>query len=84
MSKGLGFDRVIIYPTAPIIKYLKDGKLTKISNGKTVNAFDIPKFYVALTRARYSVAIVCDFKFENYQDGLIKWNTLTGTQQTLF
>jgi len=84
MSKGLGFDRVLIYPTQPILKYLKDGKLTKIKKGKTVDAFDIPKFYVALTRARYSVAIICDFEKETYQDGVTKWNTLTYSQTQLF
>lgn len=84
MSKGLGFDRVLIYPTGPILKYLRDGKLTKTQNGKQKNTFDIAKFYVAITRARYSVAIVCNFKNENYIDGLIKWNTLTSIQQTLF
>jgi DNA helicase-2/ATP-dependent DNA helicase PcrA len=52
-SKGLGFDRVLIYPTDKIKQYLKDGDLTRI---ETVKA----KFYVALTRARYSVGIVCD------------------------
>jgi DNA helicase-2/ATP-dependent DNA helicase PcrA len=83
-SKGLGFDRVLIYPTQAIIKYLKDGKLTKTQKGKVKDAFDVAKFYVALTRARYSVAIVFDFKNEAYIEGLIKWNVLTYTQQTLF
>ncbi|HEY1871033.1 MAG TPA: UvrD-helicase domain-containing protein [Chitinophagaceae bacterium] len=60
-AKGLGFNRVLIYPTDTIIQYLKTGNLTKTIRGKTVEAFDIAKFYVAITRARYSVGIVYDF-----------------------
>ena len=60
-SKGLGFDRVILYPTDSIIEYLKNGILTKIDNGKLKGTFDIPKFYVAITRAKYSVAIIYDY-----------------------
>lgn len=54
-SKGLTFTRTIIYPTRPIIEWLKDhtSELTPISRSK---------FYVALTRAKYSVAIVCSSK----------------------
>lgn len=88
MSKGLGFDRVLIYPTDPIIKYLKNGKLTKIERVKdkvkVKDAFDIARFYVAITRARYSVAIVCNFKDEKYPDGIKKWNVITSTQVSLF
>jgi DNA helicase-2/ATP-dependent DNA helicase PcrA len=47
-------DRVLIYPTEKIKTYLITGDLKDID---TVRA----KFYVALTRARYSVGIVCDF-----------------------
>ncbi|MFH0989858.1 MAG: UvrD-helicase domain-containing protein [bacterium] len=54
MSKGLGFDSVLIYPTEKIGKYLTTGDLKSI---ETVRA----KFYVAITRARQSVGIVCDF-----------------------
>lgn len=50
-SKGLGFDRVLIYPTNKIKDYLKGGDLRRI---ETVRA----RFYVAATRARHSVAIV--------------------------
>ena len=77
--KGLGFDRVLIYPTDPIIKYLKDGILSKIVKGKSNNeskekkAFDIAKLYVALTRARYSVAIVYDYSTESFIEGVKKW-----------
>ncbi len=49
-AKGSTFDRVLIFPTGPIREYLQTGDLTK--------AGDISKFYVAVTRARYSVAFV--------------------------
>jgi len=50
MSKGLTFDRVLIFPTKPIKEYLKDGNLEKIG--------DKSKFYVAITRAKSSVAFI--------------------------
>nr|WP_121269863.1 UvrD-helicase domain-containing protein [Pedobacter schmidteae] len=71
--KGLGFDRVLIYPTASIISYLKNGILTKKVKGKDVPAFDIAKFYVAITRARYSVGIICSNDEILNIKGLRKW-----------
>lgn len=64
-SKGLTFNRVLIYPTTPIINWLKD------------NNSDLPpssrcKFYVAITRAKYSVGIVCDYQDGEFED-YIKW-----------
>ena len=50
-SKGLGFDRVVIYPSAPMVNWLKD-------NGAELTQAARAKLYVALTRARNSVAIV--------------------------
>lgn len=50
-SKGKTFDRVLIYPTGPIKAWLKDrSQILK----ETTKA----KLYVAITRARYSVAFV--------------------------
>ena len=65
-SKGLTYDHVIIYPSKTIIDYIKNGNLIKmVKNKKGImeekNAFDIAKFYVAITRAKYSVAIVYDY-----------------------
>lgn len=60
-SKGLSFDRVLLYPPDTFISYLKDGTLRKIVKGKEKEAFDIAKLYVAITRARYSVGIVWDY-----------------------
>ena len=76
-SKGLGFDRVIIYPTKGIEKYLRDGKLKKKEGSKEKEIFDIAKFYVAITRAKRSVAIATDFSDdENFIGGIIKYRSL--------
>lgn len=58
MSKGQTFDRVLIYPTNAMKEYFDTGLLSKVVKGETKPAFDIAKLYVALTRARYSAAIV--------------------------
>lgn len=79
-SKGLTFERVLIYPTQPIVKYLKDGILVKsVKNKKGVfedkKAFDIAKFYVAVTRAKHSVAIVLDYKDHDvFIEGVSKYD----------
>jgi len=74
--KGLGFDRVLIYPSEPIKKYLKDGLLYKTVNEKRKNIFDIAKFYVAITRARYSVGIVYDHvDTEEFIEGVKLWRS---------
>lgn len=52
--KGLTFDRVLIFPNKPIKKYLNDGQQEKLA------PITKAKFYVGITRARYSVAIVVD------------------------
>ncbi len=54
-AKGLSFDRVLIYPTDAMEDWIfsHSGKLASITRAK---------FYVALTRARHSVAIVIDDK----------------------
>lgn len=50
-SKGLSFDRVLIYPTKPFIAWLIDNNSELADTSRS-------KFYVAITRARYSVGIV--------------------------
>ena len=59
-AKGETFDRVLIYPTKDMAKWVEDTS-TQLSDGARA------KFYVALTRARYSAAIVtdCDDGFES-------------------
>lgn len=51
-SKGRTFDRVVIFPTKPMKQYLSSKNL-KVAG-------DISKLYVAVTRAKYSVAFVVD------------------------
>jgi len=50
VAKGSTFDRVMIFPTKPMLKYLEDGDETKLKAPE--------KLYVAVTRARFSVAFV--------------------------
>lgn len=52
--KGLTFNRVIIYPTQPM--------LDLISKGKPMAEKSACSFYVAVTRAKSSVAIIVDSK----------------------
>lgn len=54
-SKWLWFKRVLIYPTWPIKNWIKDNSIELPSVSRS-------KFYVALTRAKYSAAIVYDYK----------------------
>lgn len=65
-SKGLSFDRVLIYPTNPILKWLKD-------NNSELAPTSRSKLYVALTRARYSVGIICDYPDSVNIEGIFKW-----------
>lgn len=51
-SKGRTYDRVLIFPTKPILEYLATGDVEK--------AGDRSKFYVAVTRAKFSVAFVVE------------------------
>ncbi|MFN3327584.1 MAG: UvrD-helicase domain-containing protein, partial [Fervidobacterium pennivorans] len=60
LSKGQTFPRVLIFPTGGIKHYLKNNTLDD-------KVGDIPKFYVAVTRAKYSVAFVFDDKPANNQ-----------------
>jgi len=52
-SKGLGFDRVIIYPTKEMMDWLKNAK-------SQLKAETRAKLYVGLTRASHAVAVVYD------------------------
>jgi DNA helicase-2/ATP-dependent DNA helicase PcrA len=54
-SKGMTFERVLIYPHGPAQKWLASGKTSDVEKSAT-------KMYVATTRARYSVAFVFDGK----------------------
>lgn len=65
-SKGLSFDRVLIYPTNPILKWLKD-------NNSELAPTSRSKLYVALTRARYSVGIISNYPDTINLTGINKW-----------
>lgn len=65
-SKGLGFDRVLIYPTKNILDFILDSK--------NLEGTSRAKFYVAITRARHSVGIVYNFKDSDNVENIEKWN----------
>ncbi len=54
-SKGRGFDHVVILPTGPMQKWLVDPDSELAAQSRA-------KFYVALTRARHSVAVAMNWK----------------------
>jgi superfamily I DNA/RNA helicase len=54
-SKGRGFDHVVILPTSPMQKWIADPESNLAAQSRA-------RFYVALTRARYSVAVAMDWK----------------------
>ncbi|MBK6484304.1 MAG: hypothetical protein IPG01_14515 [Chitinophagaceae bacterium] len=66
-SKGLSFNRVLIYPTKPILTWFSN-------NDSELAATSRSKLYVALTRARFSVGIICNYSDETEIDGIQKWN----------
>jgi DNA helicase-2/ATP-dependent DNA helicase PcrA len=53
-SKGLTFDHVLLYPTDQMKKWVRD-------HNSSLTSSTCAKFYVGLTRARHSVAIVIDY-----------------------
>lgn len=65
-SKGLEFDSVLIYPTAPLIKWINN-------NNSDLAPTSRSKFYVALTRARYSIGIIYDYEDDTTIDGVQKY-----------
>lgn len=54
-SKGRGFDHVVILPTGPMQKWLADPQTALATQSRA-------RLYVAITRARHSVAIAMDWK----------------------
>lgn len=65
-SKGLSFDRVLIYPTNPILQWVVD-------NNSELAPTSRSKLYVALTRARFSVGIICEYSEDTKIEGIEKW-----------
>lgn len=66
-AKGLSFDRVLIYPTKPFIDWLKNNNTELAPTSRS-------KFYVAITRARYSVGIIYDYSDKTEIEGIKKWD----------
>lgn len=52
-AKGLSFDRVLIYPTKPFLDWFKNNNAQLAETSRS-------KLYVAITRARHSIAIICN------------------------
>ncbi|MBT3234165.1 MAG: UvrD-helicase domain-containing protein [Calditrichaeota bacterium] len=65
-AKGEAFDRVLIYPTEDMRTWVNNNN-SSLSEGARA------KFYVALTRARYSAAIAMDFNDVHEIQGVNKW-----------
>ncbi|WP_440955526.1 UvrD-helicase domain-containing protein [Methanosarcina sp. Mfa9] len=65
-SKGHTFGRVLIYPTDDMINWIANNS-HGLSDGAKA------KFYVALTRAKHSVAIVMDYDTGIEYEGVNKW-----------
>ena len=65
-SKGMEFERVLIYPTQPFIKWLADNTSDLAPTSRS-------KFYVALTRAGFSVGIVFDYDDSINLEGIGKF-----------
>ena len=65
-SKGLAFDRVIIYPTEPMAKWLRN-------RGTTLTDEARAKLYVGITRAKASVAFVYDYADTESLEGLQRY-----------
>jgi superfamily I DNA/RNA helicase len=61
-SKGRGFDHVVILPTGPMKKWLADPSTELAAQSRA-------KFYVALTRARHSVAVAMDWNVASLPAG---------------
>jgi len=65
-SKGLSFDRVLIYPTKPFIDWLRNNDSELASTSRS-------KFYVAITRARYSVGIILNYTEITNINGIVNF-----------
>jgi len=66
ISKGKSFDRVLIFPTKEMCDWLLD-------NNKSLKYRTRAHFYVAITRAKYSVGIVYDFPENTDIEGIKKY-----------
>jgi superfamily I DNA/RNA helicase len=65
-SKGLSFERTLIYPTSPMLNWL-------LNNNSELAPTSRSKFYVALTRARQSVGIIFDYTTSTTVDDITNY-----------
>ncbi len=65
-SKGLTFERVLIYPTQPFKSWINNNSCALPSMSRS-------KLYVALTRAKFSVGIVYDYNRTTDFEGINKY-----------
>lgn len=65
-SKGLSFDRVLIYPTVDMLNWVLNRKTSLADKTKA-------QLYVAITRARYSVGIIYDYADDSLVEGIINF-----------
>ena len=66
-SKGLTFDSTMIYPTKDMKKWIENNAYNLKNEARA-------KFYVGVTRARYSVGIVMDFEDNGTYIGVKKFS----------
>ena len=71
-SKGRTFDSVLIIPTSDICKWITDRRSDDLADTTRC------KFYIAITRAKYSVGIIYDYKKNEAFEGVKKWNETQG------
>ena len=65
-SKGLTYERVLIYPTGTMKKWMKDHSIKLKPKTRA-------QFYVAITRAKYSVGIVFEYDKKTNIEGVEKY-----------
>lgn len=65
-SKGLTYDRVLIYPTETMKKWMED-------HSQQLKPKTRSQFYVAITRAKYSVGIIFDYDEKTKFEGVEKY-----------
>lgn len=67
ISKGLEFNHVLIFPTKPIMEWLKN-------NNAELKDKSCADLYVAITRAKFSVGFVVDDSFSMSIEGISFWD----------
>ncbi|RJE47910.1 DNA helicase II [Dehalobacter sp. MCB1] len=65
-SKGLTFERVLLYATKPMTDWMRNHSTSLKDQSKS-------KFYVAVTRAKFSTAIVFDYRDNETIEGCEKY-----------